>query len=115
MEILAVVFRTRAVDLRPERQVAQGDFILVLFQNDREPDVKNRRFWTSRRSVDMITNDVQYRATQAHLEQFERALANLAAKSGNPTRLDQLEFDAVSAKASDLRAEIDEYERVREA
>lgn len=61
----------------------------------------------------MITNEVQYRATKGHLEQFEHALANLAAKPGNRTKLEQLEFDAVSAKADDFRAEIAEYEQLR--
>lgn len=61
----------------------------------------------------MITNDVQYRSTKAHLQQFEEALANLRAAAGpKPTKLEQLEIDAVTAQADDLRAEIHEYERL---
>lgn len=59
----------------------------------------------------MITNDVQYRSTKAHLRQFEEALANLKTTAGKkPTRLQRLEIDAVSAQGDDLRAEIREYE-----
>ncbi len=62
----------------------------------------------------MITNEVQRRATEAHLRQFEEALANLEAKAGGkPSKLAQLEIDAVRAQAGDLRAELDEYDRVR--
>ncbi len=59
----------------------------------------------------MITNDVQYRSTKAHLRKFEDALANLEAAAGDkPTKLQRLEIDAVTAQAEDLRAEIREYE-----
>jgi len=62
----------------------------------------------------MITNDVQYRATQAHLRQFEEALANLEKTgAGNPSKLAVLEIDAVRAQADELRAEVEEYERLR--
>lgn len=64
----------------------------------------------------MITNEVQYRATKAHLAKFDEAAANLEAtltKGGASARLTQLELDAVRAQASDLRAEIEEYERLR--
>ena len=63
----------------------------------------------------MITNEVQYHATKAHLQQFETALANLEAKVVGRTasKLQQLEIDAVRAQADDLRAEIEEYERLR--
>ena len=63
----------------------------------------------------MITNEVQHRATKAHLRQFDDALANLEAKAAAPKRskLAQLEIDAVRAQAEDLRAEIDEYDRLR--
>ncbi len=63
----------------------------------------------------MITNEVQYRATKAHLEQFEAAAANLDRKAGGAKRskLVQLEIDAVRAQADDLRAEIAEYELLR--
>ena len=61
----------------------------------------------------MITNEVQYRATKAHLERFEQASTNLTAKPGERTKLEQLELDAVNAQADDLRTEIVEYERLR--
>ncbi len=63
----------------------------------------------------MITNEVQYRATKAHLEQFAQAEANLEARagSGSRSRLAQLEIDAVRSQADDLRAELDEYEQLR--
>ena len=63
----------------------------------------------------MITNEVQRRATEAHLRQFEEAVANLEAKSagGKRSKLAQLEIDAVRAQAGDLRAELDEYDRLR--
>lgn len=61
----------------------------------------------------MITNDVQYRSTKAHLARFEEALANLTARAGKrPTKLQRLEIDAVTAQADDLRREIEEYERL---
>ena len=64
----------------------------------------------------MITNEVQYRATKAHLAKFDEAAANLGAtlaKGGARARLTQLELDAVRAQAGDLRAEIEEYDRLR--
>ncbi len=62
----------------------------------------------------MITNEVQYRATKAHLARFEQALANLQARAGRrPSKLAQTEIDAVASQADDLRAELAEYERLR--
>ena len=62
----------------------------------------------------MITNEVQRRSTEAHLRRFEEAIANLVAEAGEkPTKLAQLEIDAVKAQASDLQAELDEYDRLR--
>ncbi|MCA1672444.1 MAG: helix-turn-helix domain-containing protein [Actinobacteria bacterium] len=63
----------------------------------------------------MITNEVQYRATKAHLHQFEEAAANLEQKinTTGPSRIVSLELDAVRAQADDLRAEIEEYEQLR--
>ncbi len=63
----------------------------------------------------MITNEVQRRSTEAHLRQFEEALANLEAKHRGKRRakLAQLEMDAVRSQAEDLRAELDEYDRLR--
>jgi len=63
----------------------------------------------------VITNEVQYRATKAHLRQFEEAHANLEAKLSKTeaSKLARLELDAVGAQADDLRAEINEYEQLR--
>jgi HTH-type transcriptional regulator/antitoxin HigA len=63
----------------------------------------------------VITNEVQRRSTEAHLRQFEEALANLEAKQHGKKRskLAQLEIDAVRSQAADLRAELDEYDRLR--
>lgn len=60
----------------------------------------------------MITNEVQYRATKAHLERFDAAAANLEADSegGKGSKLARLERDAVRAQADDLRTEIRDYE-----
>lgn len=61
----------------------------------------------------MITNDVQFRSTRAHLARFEEALANLMTVGGKrPTKLQRLEIDAVAAQADDLRQEIQEYEQL---
>jgi hypothetical protein len=59
----------------------------------------------------VITNDMQYRATKAHLATFDQAAAILEATlaAGDAPRLTQLELDAVRAQADDLRAEIEEY------
>ena len=63
----------------------------------------------------MITNEVQCRATRAHLATSEQAAANLAAKpqGGTGSKLALLELAAVRAQAEDLRAEIAEYELLR--
>lgn len=63
----------------------------------------------------MITNEVQYRSTKAHLGQFERAAAALERKieAGDQSRLARVELDAVRAQANDLRAELDEYDKLR--
>ena len=60
----------------------------------------------------MITNEVQYRATRAHLAKFEEAALNLVARQDR-SKLTQLEIDAVRAQADDLRTEIEEYELLR--
>jgi HTH-type transcriptional regulator / antitoxin HigA len=63
----------------------------------------------------VITNEMQYRATKAHLARFEEAVANLKAKSpdNQPSRLVQAEIEAVVSQADDLRAELADYERLR--
>jgi HTH-type transcriptional regulator/antitoxin HigA len=63
----------------------------------------------------MITNEIQYRSTKAHLATFEEAAANLRDKvaKGRGSKLLQLELDAVNAQADDLRAEVAEYELLR--
>lgn len=62
----------------------------------------------------MITNEVQYRNTKAHLARFEEALANLRVKAGDkPSKLAQAEIDAVASQGEDLRAELVEYDRLR--
>jgi HTH-type transcriptional regulator / antitoxin HigA len=63
----------------------------------------------------MITNEVQYRATKAHLETFEEAAANLEArlKEVGSSKLTQLELEAVRSQAEDLRGEIAEYDLLR--
>jgi HTH-type transcriptional regulator/antitoxin HigA len=63
----------------------------------------------------MITNELQYRSTKSLLAQFEEAIANLEARGpkSKRTKRDQLEIDAVASQAEDLRAEIEEYERLR--
>lgn len=63
----------------------------------------------------MITNEVQCRATKAHLTAFEAAATNFAAtcEGGTGSNLALLELAAVRAQAEDLRAEIAEYELLR--
>ena len=61
----------------------------------------------------MITNEVQYRATKTHLDRFELAAANITARPGKRTKLEQLELDAVNAQADDLRAELGEFDLLR--
>jgi len=60
----------------------------------------------------MITNEVQYRSTKAHLAKFEEAAANLEARRDR-SKLGELELEAVRAQADDLRSEIAEYELLR--
>lgn len=62
----------------------------------------------------MITNEVQYRSTKARLAQFEQAVANLEGELAPPDRKRRkLELGALRSQASDLVAEIREYEVLR--
>jgi len=62
----------------------------------------------------MITNEVQYRLTKTRLAQFERAVANLEDELVPPDRKRrELELGALRSQASDLDAEIREYEVLR--
>ena len=61
----------------------------------------------------MITNEVQYRATRAHLERFVLAAANIEARPGKRTKLEGLEIDALRAQAGDLRAELADFDQLR--
>ncbi len=61
----------------------------------------------------MITNEVQYRATKAHLDRFEAAAANIEARPGKRSKLERLEVDAIRSQADDLRCELAEYDRLR--
>ncbi len=63
----------------------------------------------------MITNDLQYRTTAAHLARFQDALANLESRAGSGPRskLAQLEIDAVAAQAADLQTELAEFDQLR--
>jgi hypothetical protein len=62
----------------------------------------------------MLKNDIEARATAERLAQLEAALLNLSRDAGaDPPRSRQLEIDAVTALAADLRAELSEYEAQR--
>jgi HTH-type transcriptional regulator / antitoxin HigA len=61
----------------------------------------------------VITNEVQYRATKAHLDQFEQAAANIDARAGKRTKLERLELDAIRSQSDDLRAELADYDQLR--
>jgi HTH-type transcriptional regulator / antitoxin HigA len=61
----------------------------------------------------VITNEVQYRATKAHLDQFEQAAVNIEARPGKRTKLELLELDAIRSQADDLRAELADYDQLR--
>ncbi|HZM54407.1 MAG TPA: helix-turn-helix transcriptional regulator [Acidimicrobiales bacterium] len=61
----------------------------------------------------MITNEVQYRATKAHLAKLEVAIANLEKESISDHNRRALELGALRSQGADLQAEIDEYELLR--
>lgn len=60
----------------------------------------------------MITNAVQYSATRAHLDRFGEAAANIEARPGERTKLEQLELDALRSKAHELRGELSDFDRL---
>jgi HTH-type transcriptional regulator / antitoxin HigA len=70
------------------------------------------RFCLNVRRPNMITNEVQYRATKVHLAKFEEAAANLEVEH-DQTKLAQLELGGVRAQADNLRSQIVEYELLR--
>lgn len=62
----------------------------------------------------MIANEVEYRATKAHLQRFEEAARNLEDRlDASAMKLARLQLDAVRALAGDLQAELLKYERLR--
>lgn len=63
----------------------------------------------------MITNEVQYRSTKAHLATFEEAIANLEATdvAAANRKLQEIQLAGLRSQARDLRDEIAEYERLR--
>ena len=64
----------------------------------------------------MITHEVQYRTTKAHLAKFRDAIANLEQEPTEEVRagrLRALEIGALRSQAADLETEVDEYEMLR--
>ncbi|MFC1611498.1 helix-turn-helix domain-containing protein [Myxococcota bacterium] len=66
----------------------------------------------------MIKNERQYRITKAQVTRFQDALANLPkpnnAPSGVHPRIVQAEHDALQSQCDDLRAELEEYNAIRD-
>lgn len=54
----------------------------------------------------MDSDDAQYDATNAHLDRFVDAIANLESRGGQRSQLEQLEIEALRAQADDLRDEL---------
>ncbi len=64
----------------------------------------------------MITNERQYRITRARLQDFETALADIAAAKpteGMAAELVQLQQEALASQHEELVTEVGEYERLR--
>jgi ribosome-binding protein aMBF1 (putative translation factor) len=65
----------------------------------------------------MIKNERQYRITRAQVERFEQALARLEQarpeESQVHPKLKKAQEDALCSQLDDLRAEVDEYERLK--
>jgi transcriptional regulator with XRE-family HTH domain len=64
----------------------------------------------------MIRNERQYRITKARLEEFERALADVAAKTGTSAEDNlwlKVQQDAIASQMEELRADVQDYETLR--
>jgi HTH-type transcriptional regulator / antitoxin HigA len=84
---------------------------MLLYVPVSTPTAVRARTEAGRRIV--ITNEVKYRATKAHLDQFEQAAANIECRPGQRTKLERLELDAIRSQADDLRAELADYDQLR--
>ena len=58
----------------------------------------------------MIVSDTERRATKARLDRFDEAAANIEARPGSRTKLEELELDAVRSLADDLRVELSDFD-----
>ena len=65
----------------------------------------------------MITNERQYRITRSWARRFQQALARFDddSRDGVHPSIVKAERDALMSQLEDLRAEIDEYERLKSA
>ena len=64
----------------------------------------------------MITNERQYRITNAELKRFEEALAERTAAGPSPDvhpRIHQAMLDAMASERDELRAQLDRYDDLR--
>ena len=64
----------------------------------------------------MITNERQYRITNAELKRFEEALAERTAAGPSPNvhpRIHQAMLDAMASERDELRAQLDRYDDLR--
>lgn len=63
----------------------------------------------------MIKNERQYRVTRGQIERFETALDGLRSRSARGDELrDRLEVAAVEGQLAEMRAELDEYDALRQ-